>query len=612
MRPPRLLLLLGFVSLVWLVLAVPRVAHAQPSDVPGMIKFVEHQPDGMARSTWKEKRRDAARQLGASHDKRAVPVLIRLAEKETFDIIGEIAIEGLGNLRDSSAVPVLQKIANDAGREKPQRDLAKKALAKLGASATPTGDGGGNGNDTGKGGGDGGKGGGDTGKGGNDNANVLGTGDLGGSDTSTTTTSTTTSSSGGGLFGENKTELPTLPALPDDAIAASDRLTFAFGTATLGYDTARERFSLDADVAGRYAHRVERENMAWGFDTSAHVVAGFINPSGRAQTRGTLVDLAGTGEARFYSGKIYGVGKAAVGTQISYINFKDGNDPGNDQNDTRFTGDVQLALGGGYGRVVDVGGAIRVRRLSRTLDANKALGKPIDNATARKLQLTWWALRRERSSYRALIATIAILREAGILLVEPDAGLTYEILNVLHDTQLFERPSGLDIQLAFGEGYLRRPDDNGGGPPVSGEEGRVEQLLVSAGYGNQLADDTLELSGTAYARYRLFADENDQPTPWFAGAVARARRFTYGEHGDPFGAIDLSVDARISRDGSIQGNQEGDLGTRLAGELGFTYWLNQASGVRLAGTVAIEGRELFFGASLEATYGFLDTTFSNL
>jgi len=594
-----------------LVVLGARLAAAQPSDVPGLIKFVEAPPAGMDKSTWKEKRRDAARRLAQSKDKRAVPVLIRVAESETFDIIGEIAIEGLGNLGDPSAVPVLQKIANDPGREKPQRELAKKALGKLGATTTGGGDTGtSGGGDTGtSGGGDTGtSGGGDTNGG---TGNVLGTGTLGGTDT-------TTPPAGGGLIGETKpTEgLPPLPDLPDDTLAASDRLTFALGDAALEYDTARERLSFDADVAALFSHRIERERMAWGFDTGAHLVAGLINPKGRAQTRGTLVDLSGTGEARFYSGKIYGIGKAAIGSQISYINVRDQN-AGNDINDTRFTADLQLALGGGFGRVLDVGGAIRVRRLSRTLDANKALGKPIDAQVARKLQLTWWALRRERSAYRALVATVAILREAGILLVEPDAGLTYEIMNVLHDTQLFVRPSGFDIQLVFGEGYLIRPDDNGGGPPVSGEEGRVEQLLVSAGYGSQLADDTLELSGTGYARYRLFAPSgggNDQPTPWFAGATGRLRRFTYGEHGDPFGAVDLSADVRISRDGQDpnNGNQEGDLGVRISGQLGFTYWLNQASGIRLAGTVAADGGELFFGATLSATYGFLDATFAGL
>src|SRR5262245_25284915 len=105
--------------------------YAQPSDVPGLIKLVETQPPDMDKSAWREKRRDAARKLAASKDKRAVPVMIKLAETELYDIIGEIAIEALGNLGDASAVPVLQKIANDSSREKPQRDLAKKALAKL-------------------------------------------------------------------------------------------------------------------------------------------------------------------------------------------------------------------------------------------------------------------------------------------------------------------------------------------------------------------------------------------------------------------------------------------------------------------------------------------------
>ena len=116
-------------------LLAARVAVAQPADVPAQIKLVETQPADMDKSAWKEKRRDAARRLAQSKDKRAVPVLIKLVETENFDIIGEIAIEGLGNLGDPSAVPALQKAANDNTRDKSTRELAKKALAKLGASA---------------------------------------------------------------------------------------------------------------------------------------------------------------------------------------------------------------------------------------------------------------------------------------------------------------------------------------------------------------------------------------------------------------------------------------------------------------------------------------------
>ncbi|HEY6177954.1 MAG TPA: hypothetical protein VIX73_26045, partial [Kofleriaceae bacterium] len=229
-----------------------------------------------------------------------------------------------------------------------------------------------------------------------------------------------------------------------------------------------------------------------------------------------------------------------------------------------------------------------------------ALGRPIDPATSRRLQLTWWALRGERSTYRALVATVALLRDAGVLLGEPDAGLSYEILNVLRDSQLTLRPSGLDVQVLFGEGYLQRPDQ-----PVSNEAGRVEQLLAAASYGAQLDDDQLELSGTAYGRLRLFAPDN-QPSPWAIGAIARARRFTYSEHGDPIGVFDLSGELQISND-DLMNSQ---LGQRLTGQLGFTWWLNPASGFRLAASLGEDRGAIVFGAQLTATYGLLDGTFA--
>ncbi|HEU0037372.1 MAG TPA: HEAT repeat domain-containing protein [Kofleriaceae bacterium] len=579
----------GVLVVLVVAIAAAAPAYAQPADVPALTKLIENQPADMDRSTWKEKRRDAARKLIQSKDKKAVPTLIKLAESETFDIIGEIAIEGLGYMNDPSAVPVLQKIANDAGRDKAQRDLAKKSLAKLGANADRPAGGGTTGGGT-TGGGTTGGGTGTTGGGGTTRDDLGGGG-----------------KTGGGLIGESKgaADVPPLPELPDDTIAAFERLTFALGTANLQYDTVRKRASLDADVAAIYAHRVEREGSAIGWDAGAHVVGGFINPEGRAQTRALQLDLTGNGEGRFYSGQLYGIGKAAVGVQLNYISQKDEDPAVMDLKDTRTTADLQVALGGGFGRVIDVGGAIRVRRLSRALDAARALGKPIDAATARKLELTWWALRGQRSSYDSLLATVAILREAGILLGEPDVGLTYEILNVLRDTQLFLRPSGFDVQLLFGEGYLERPEAND-----AGESERVEQLLAYAAYGKQLANDTVELSGGASARYRLFAPDTD-PSPWQLGASARLRRFMYGDHGDPFGAFDLKGEVLVSDDDPL-GDDDPELGTRLQGELGFTWWTNQASGIRLAANIALDGDELFFGASLAATYGFLDATFAGL
>src|SRR6185503_7872196 len=130
------------------------------------------------------------------------------------------------------------------------------------------------------------------------------------------------------------------------------------GTANLAYDTVRKRSSFDADVLGLYQKRIEKERIAWGWNAGAHVVAGFINPRGRAQTRGTQVTIDGDVDLRYYAApKIYFGGKAALGTQIDYIADLDGNNPGNDLKDARFSLDVQAALVGGYGRLLDVGGA---------------------------------------------------------------------------------------------------------------------------------------------------------------------------------------------------------------------------------------------------------------
>lgn len=614
MRPDRCF---TAVAAIAAALALASPVHAQSADVAAQIKLIETQPADMDRATWKDKRRDAARKLGQGKDRRAVPVLIKLADTETFDIIGEIAIEGLGNLGDPAAVPTLQRIVADPTRDKTQKDLARKALARLGADArspAPTTSSPGTGGPAAGAAATGGGASRTTGSAGSATTGSAGTPGAGpGGSTAATggappadggDTTARSGDRGGELVGGRATgdvpERAALPAVSDDTLAAYERVTFAGGTASAGYDTIRKRATFDADVAGQYQKRVEREAMAWGWDGAAHVVGGYINPDGDAVTRGLQLDVTADAEARFYSGQLYGIGRGAGATQVNYVSDVDPNNPDNSLKDTRVTADLQIALGAGFGRVLDVGAAIRVRRLARTLEAARALGRAIDAATSRRLQLTWWALRGERSTYRALVATVAILREAGILLGEPDAGLSYEILDVLRDSQLTLRPSGLDVQVLFGEGYLQRPDQ-----PPSNESGRVEQLLAAASYGAQLDDDQLELSGTGYARLRLFAPDN-QPSPWALGATARARRFTYGEHGDPLGVLDVSAALQISND-DLMNSQ---IGQRVTGQLGFTWWLNPASGVRLAASLAEDRGAVVFGAELSATYGLLDGTFA--
>src|SRR5690349_6306488 len=274
---PRGLRTATALAVVTVVAAAAAPALAQPADVAAQIKLIDTQPAGMDRATWKDRRRDAARKLGQSKDPRAVGVLIRLAETETFDIIGEIAIEGLGNLGDPAAVPVLQRILGDPSRDKAQKDLARKALARLGADARASGgsSGASAAGGTGATGGPGatgtataagaasgtgapGSGASATGAHGTGRAAPVSasraapaSGDTG----RAAPASGDTGGPGSALLGTGAPsavpERAALPAIDDDAIAAYERVTFAGGTANAGYDTVRKRLDLDADVAGQ-------------------------------------------------------------------------------------------------------------------------------------------------------------------------------------------------------------------------------------------------------------------------------------------------------------------------------------------------------------------------
>jgi hypothetical protein len=96
------------------------------------------------------------------------------------------------------------------------------------------------------------------------------------------------------------------------------------------------------------------------------------------------------------------------------------------------------------------------------------------------------------------------------------------------------------------------------------------------------------------------------PSPYAVGASLTATRFTYGEHGDPFGTFDLTGTVAYSSDDVMNV----DSGFLIGAQLGFTYLINQASGLRLAAQVAEDDGVFLFGATLTATYGLLEGTYS--
>jgi hypothetical protein len=551
-------------AIVVIVLCAGTVARAQGDDVSGLIDVIKNRPSGMDRTAWKEKRRDAARKLGERKDKRAVPVLEQVAKDETFDIIGEIAIDALAEIGDASAVPTLQAIAGDDARDEETREKAKKAIAKLGAKVeTPAPDAG------------------------------AGTGS--GSATETATVSEPGPEPGPEAEG---------PRWDDDVLAATERLTFAIGSANLGWDTVRDRLDFDVDVSSIYRRTMDREKTAWSWGGDAHVVAATQDPDGRAASRELLITGEAGGEFRAYtSSGVYAVGFGQARIEATRLTTRDPTDSTQDNSDRWLAVEAQVAIGGGWGRVLDVGTRMRVARIASALEAGKQLGRPIDDGVAKRLQAAWWTTRGALGSHARLTQTVAILRDAGILLGEPDAGTTYELLQILDDVGFDARESGHDVQLAFGEGYLERwrwPSDEDPGIGT----GRLEELLVRARVGRQIGA-TRELGGDAFARLRLFPPMNT-PAPWAIGATAHVRQWVYGEHYDPRGAFDLTGELAISSDD----NPNTDLGMRLGGELGWTMIVSRASQIRLAGDVTLDAGEVFIGANVTASYGLLDGVFA--
>jgi hypothetical protein len=540
------------------------VAQAQEGDAEAsraeaLIELVRQRPSGKDRDEWREERREAARELGTLGDKRAVPVLIQVVKSEQFDAVGEIAIVSLGKLGDESAIPVLQEVAKDSSRDRFVRKAARAALRKLGAKVEGAGD--------------------DEG----DKTEEL---------ASTGLSNYSLSSGGTG-------KVALAPAFGDDMLAASDHLTFAVGQSHLEYDTVTKEGSLDGEAFASYLRIREKKSMALRYEGRGSVIAGVVNYQGDdSSARLISTNAGGSAQARFYtaSGKWFGLGSGSGLIGFDYLRIKRPGG-GNITNEKFLSAELGLAIGGGYGRIYDYGEALRVKRIESVLRKRKMLGRAIGPDLGERIMRAWWELRNEQGFHDRLVATVAQLREAGVLLGEPDAGATYAILQVLRDGQLSNRQRGLQVHLAVGESYLVRDED------LNLEDGRVESVVSRAHYGRQNADGDQELRVDGFARYRILADDADgDPSPWSLTGVAHWRDFHYGDNLDPIGALDIGVTAGASDDGFMGA----PLTTNIGGSVGWLWVPSRASRFLLAGQGRYESGELFLGVLFEGQYGLID------
>lgn len=547
------------IALLALVITAAVHTDARADEVDDLIELIRTKPEGMERGEWKEQRRSAAKKLGTLGDKRAVDVLIWVVETEEFDVVAENAIASLGKLGDPKAEDVLQSVYADKSRERYVRQLAKTALAKLGSAP------------------DGRKA---------DDDDDAGTGDaLGGGV--------------GASIGDSNADVPDGPTFGEDVLGATHRLTFAAGSAHLEYDTVRDRPELDGSVAAEYVRTIDYAKKAYRYGGDAELAGGAIDFDGAdSASRVGALSVEVNAEARFYTGggTWYGALGAALGgsTLIAKIDRPPNNNGGQNTDELRISADGHAMLGAGYGRVLDMGEALRLRRIELLLEKAGQLGRPIAPDLAERIMRAWWTLRGERGTHDRLVVTVTMLREAGVLLGEPDASTTYKILQVLEDGALDHRPSGLDITFGVAESYLVRDED------IPVEDGRIESVLLSARYGRQASDGTSEIVGEGFGRYRILAPDGSE-SPLSIGAVGAWRRYVYSDNMDLSGALEIGGEIAASKTGA-----DFNLAGRLGAFVGWQWIPSRASRFRLTANVALESEELFFGATFEATYGLLD------
>src|SRR5262249_9376127 len=109
--------------------------------------------------------------------------------------------------------------------------------------------------------------------------------------------------------------------------------------------------------------------------------------------------------------------------------------------------DFSLGGGIGWGRVLPVGARMKLKRIEGVLEAAGMRARPLSADAGARVMLAWYGLRGRLGYYAELLWTLRILREAGVLLQEPDAATVYKILQVIQDPQMDDRQEGMDLRV---------------------------------------------------------------------------------------------------------------------------------------------------------------------
>ena len=562
MNSPRFSLCARYVGFALLLcnLLAPLAASGQSAAAEPLLAILKRRPANLDQETWRTQRREAARELGRQRERRAVPLLLGIIEKERFDVILEIAIDALGNIGDRRAIEPLRGLLADPSLDAYVRDAVAGALKKLGSAASAP--------------------------------SVK-------KNPRRARRSAKSAEGGKEANGSEPSEKRGFARLPDlrlaepndDLLSRSQRLELLLGSARFDWEGRTERTQLDLALGGHYLLREERKTLGMTIDAAGDLGFATISPKAAdASTWQLTHQLQVNPELRFYPFQkdlplLFGQVSGGAGYGMRFDSAPNALD-----NAFRFASTLAIAVAPGYGRVIDIASKLRLDRIVYVL-RQAGLLEPvvnIDRTTANQIFAMWFQLRDKIGSYSRLGYTLRLLRKANLLRDEVDPATAYKLIRILDDPQLFDRRQGYSFRLGYGYARTILLD----GPDLD-----LGYLFSTASWHRQVGTSR-ELGAEARFVWS-HVGEPDTVSVTFDGYY---NWYRYNRSLDPLGGYGVVVSTGLSSQSSPSFT-DSDFAYRLLAGLSYTRFASAGTRVIAAMRGGFDNRGGLFLLTVEARIG---------
>lgn len=594
----KLFLLFGIVSSFLLLDEDSASANGRVNE---LLSILQKCPTKMSQNSCLEVRRNAVRELGRMKEKRAVPILLNIVNKERFDVILELAIDALGEIGDSRAVAPLKKLSQDQSVDTYVREAINTALKKLlkenndhdsestlskakPISKIPSGSG---------------------------HKIISPPQDQPTSTTESTdeleqgksipTESTPAAShqpiktkDGVKPCGSSWLQLNNLRNLPPgptpDIIFLAERWHIESGIAHFSWDQAAEQTEGSLKFYSRFMKQVEKKNIGMTLDSGLGINARWTDPVAASSYGSVSQGLQVNPEVRYYPFRqdmplLFGQMSGSAEYQLNYRSqplFAE-------ERQLTIAGRFSFGIGPGYGRVIDIGPRLRLKRLEQVLKQGRSLTTSISPRVANQLIFAWFRTVNDLGTYQQLGHTIKILEQAKILRSENlNPEIIYRLIRILDDPQLDLRPQGLMLRVGYGLGrnLLKDGEDN----------------TLAFTYATAESDWQMSPVRALEARMRFYYQMLGEPDNYGFAAESAFTQYFYNATDDPLGSLSATLTGGINNQPGVR-FEGGGLGYQLLAGGSYTRYYTRGTkliaGVK-AGLDTNAGIILF---TLEAEYG---------